>query len=113
MIDKKIEEIERYFIDKIVNKEYKIVDDYYTYSVYILIDEKYYFNIWTSNGIKNVHVHLGNSLMPSFMRLIFNDGEKEKIYDDFVGKRKKDKLEIEIKEMEKKINESKETLKQL
>jgi len=49
MIQDKIEEVQKYFIDKVIKGDYKVFK-IEQYTATILIDDKYQFDMWISNG---------------------------------------------------------------
>jgi len=75
-MDSQIKEVQDYFINKIIERDYNIVDSD-GYTVTISIDKKYYFEIWISNGANNIRTYNN-----SFMQLDFITEQKEKIMKD-------------------------------
>ena len=75
-MDSQIKEVQDYFINKIIERDYNIVDSD-GYTVTISIDKKYYFEIWISNGASNIRTYNN-----SFMQLDFITEQKEKIMKD-------------------------------
>lgn len=78
-IEQKIKEVNDYFVNKLVNKDYEIqITD--KYSVTVMIDGKYTFSIWISNGYK--HISCDVASQTSFMVLDFTEYQKLDIYNN-------------------------------
>ena len=89
MIKNKINDVISYFKTKILHKEY-IITNIYLHSITILIDDKYYFHLWMSNGYNSLCLtengsddYIGSKYNRySFIDIKFNEQEKIKIYND-------------------------------
>ena len=78
-IYQKIKEVNDYFVNKLVNKDYEIqITD--KHSVTLSIDDLYVFTIWLSNGYKHVCTDVSTTV--SFMVLVFTEEQKQIIYDN-------------------------------
>ncbi len=74
----KIAEVQQYFIEKIVNADFKITDGD-KFKLSILIESIYEFDIWISNGMDSLQVY--HSIGGSFMELPrFTIQQKEYLY---------------------------------
>jgi len=93
----KIQEINDYFVNKIITKDYEIVKTT-LHNFYILIDGEYNFSIWVANqdcGIRTYDVGGDN-----FMTLTFTKEEKEIIWNNVKDFLKQKELEIKMKQFE-------------
>ncbi len=78
-----ISKVNEYFVDKIVRKDYDLVDvDRYTANIVVKDKEgnKYPFCLWIGNGVSSVHTY---GLYDNFMTLSFNEEQKKLIYHRF------------------------------
>ena len=95
----RIKELNDYFVEKLVNGEYEVVEsDKYKIMVNV---NGYKFNIWISNGKSYVQTY-GQGFNSNFMDLFFNEGQKSIIYENLTRDKTKMALmaEIENKQME-------------
>ncbi len=100
-MEKQIKEVQDYFINKLINQDYTIVEaTEYKATVNV---EGYFFKLWIGNGMNNFETYNG-----SFIQLSFNEYQKEKIYNDLIKKSKNQKLEYLLKQKEKINNQIKE-----
>lgn len=102
----KIKEVQDYFIDKMIAKEYKVTETKDS-SLKIMIDDRYFFWLWAYNSYDTVSIFL---IEENFMYLEFTDEQKKILFDNFredikLGEEAKDQLEI--KKLEGKIAEIK------
>ena len=98
-MEKQIKEVQDYFIKKILNNEFEIVNST-SFEIAILIDEIYEFKIWMANGAH--HVNTKTSLYSSFMQLDFSAGQKNIIYKNLYPAYIHN---IEMKEIAEKLKE--------
>jgi len=94
----KIKEVNDFFVQKILNKEYEI-KELNDYTANILVDD-FCFCIWMGNGPQNTRCHL-TSLFENFMMLDFKREQQEKIYNDFNAIRKENEVEMLLAERRK------------
>jgi len=91
----KIKEVNDYFVQKILNKEYEI-EELNAYTANIIVDN-FKFCIWMGNDQQDTRCYL-NVLFENFMMLHFTREQKEKIYNDFNSIRKENEVEMLLAE---------------
>ena len=99
----KIKEVNDFFVQKILNKEYEI-KELNDYTTNIIVDD-FKFCIWIANDQQNTRCHL-TSQFENFMMLHFTREQQEKIYNDFNAIRKENEVEkllSERREIEQKL----------
>jgi hypothetical protein len=105
-MEDKIKEIEKYFIDKILSNQFKIVD--MSEAVFtILIDEKYSFAIWMEGPSRS------RTLYPygkQFMQLTFTDLQSVQLDDLLCDRYKKYHDGTLLKEKRKQFEQLKKEL---
>ena len=95
----RIKELNDYFVEKLVNGEYEVVEsDKYKIMVNV---NGYKFNIWIANGKSYVQTY-GQGFNSNFMELFFNANQKSIIYENLMQDKSRMDLmeEIENKQME-------------
>ena len=100
----KIKELNDYFVEKLVNGEYKVVESG-KYTVVVNIDG-YKFNIWIANGDLKVQTY-GQGFNSNFMELVFNSGQKSIIYKNLKRDESKMALMAEIANKEWEVEQLK------
>lgn len=73
-----INKVNRYFIDKILSKDFEIIN-FDTHSAKIKIDQ-FKFDIWISNKAYGIQCH-NDAISESDFNLIFSKDEKIRVYD--------------------------------
>lgn len=106
----RIKELNDYFVEKLVNGEYK-VEERSSYTVMVNIDS-YKFNIWIANGGLNVQTY-GSGFKGNFMELFFSKEQKSTIYKNLTGDDYKISLMAEIENKEKEIEQLKSRLNKI
>ena len=99
----KIKEVNDYFVQKIINKEYEI-KELNDYTANIIVDN-FKFCIWMGNERQDTSCY-SSPLWANFMLLHFTREQQEKIYNDFNSIRKENEVELllaERKEIEQKL----------
>ena len=77
-MEAKIKEVQDYFKNKIFSNDFEVVEiDKYT--MQILIDSKYNFRIWISNGANSIELYSMASIL-NFIHLDFDTEEKELVW---------------------------------
>lgn len=106
-----VQDLNRYFVDKILNEDYVIVgtDEY---KVAVKIDDTYIFSLWSTNApvnLKCVEYTFDYFSSSSFMDLFFSQEEKEIIHSRFAQlieqKRLKNKKEA-LEKLKQELNEN-------
>lgn len=106
-IKNKIEDVQRYFIDKLLKKDFIILErEYHIVKVNI---SGYIFYLWISNGYEHICTYSMSFDDVSFIELYFTDEEKKIIYNNLIGCNNKgnsylDVLISEKSRIEEKIN---------
>ena len=91
----KIKEIESYFISKLVEGNYTVVQ---FKAPFVMVDiDGYKFTLWTSNGVQFTSTYKG---CYNFMDLDFSDEQKKSIYKNNCKKK-----EVFYKEFQREIDE--------
>lgn len=106
----RIKELNDYFVEKLVNGEYK-VKERSSYTVMVNIDS-YKFNIWIANGSSNVQTH-GHGFDSNFMDLFFNEGQKSTIYKNLTQDESIIALMAEIDNKHREIEQLKSRLSKI
>jgi len=97
-MESKIQEVQDYFKNKIINGQFELTKtDQFTAT--ILIDEKYSFNIWISNGSFSIETY-SSYPSTSFMDIKFSNEEKKLIWNLFKNVAEKIKLEEKKQQFE-------------
>jgi hypothetical protein len=78
-IEKNITELNSYFVEKLMNSDYKL-NSITEHLAKVTIDNEYTFFLWICVGSTNFGCY-SNDL--SFMKLAFSDSEKEQLYNVF------------------------------
>lgn len=76
-IETMLNKANRYFVDKILNGEFE-VKHFSEHTVNLLIDKKYFFVIWMSNGWDCVNTYQNEK---QTMKLEFSQSEQKAIYE--------------------------------
>ena len=84
-LDEKIKEIQDYFRKKIVDGDYEMMIKPDAYSCVILVDGKYEFAIWLSNGATNVELYVDPAGHRFVIDIYFSEKEKSIIYNRIIG----------------------------
>ncbi|MBS5907854.1 MAG: hypothetical protein KIC84_11575 [Dysgonomonas mossii] len=82
-IKKKIEEIRTYFVNKMINVDYEVIECT-SHSLWIRIDDEYDFVLWVSNGVDYLSMtdtidDGANKVLP-FLNIKFSKEEQQKIW---------------------------------
>lgn len=109
-IDQTVENMEEYFVSKVINHEY-IVKHISKYRIKIIINDKYQFDIWIANGAGGLS--FTNTEIGSFMALKRNLSVKEQniIYNRHLSDIEKANDEIlqakrrQLEELKKELGE--------
>lgn len=80
----KIKEVQEYFKAAILEGRYEVKEFYYHYSIKVLIDGEYNFNLWVCNGEEGFGVT--GSPTHSFMEIPLNETEKKAGYAMIMSK---------------------------
>lgn len=83
MIEKKIKEVQDYFLSKLIMGDYTVRGND-SYKLWVVIDGKYNFILWIANGADNLRVEYeldsdSNQVM-SFMDIHFSESDKNDIW---------------------------------
>ena len=93
----KIKEINDYFVQKIINKDYEFLFmDSFFYSISI---DGYRFDIWMPSGYQFISTNYSTS--KSFMTLDFTEEEKEVIYNNITSMNNDRMKEIKLENYNK------------
>jgi len=98
-----IKKVNDFFVQKIINKEYEIIE-VNCFTANIIVDG-FKFCIWIANGSQNTRCYL-TSLFDNFMMLDFKREQQEKIYKYFNAILKENEVEMllaERREIEQKL----------
>ena len=106
----RIKELNDYFVEKLVNGEYK-VEERSSYTVMVNIDS-YKFNIWIANGSSKVQTY-GHGFDSNFMDLVFSRDQKSIIYKKLMEDGSRIALMEEIENKEKEIERLKSILNKI
>lgn len=108
-IEQKIAEVQQYFINKLVEADFEI-EDGDQFSLKVLVDGKYKFNIWIANGVDCISAQIGIGAV--FMALPeFNSIQKKILYGKIEAEilkytgieHHRELLKIQIAELQSKI----------
>lgn len=80
----KIKEVQNYFKSAILEGRYEVKEFFRHYSVKVLIDGEYNFNLWVCNGEQSFRV--SGSPTHSFMEVELNEDEKKAGYAMIMSK---------------------------
>jgi hypothetical protein len=84
IIEKKIEDIQAYFLNKLINADYEVVRSN-GYILWVRIDEKYDFILWIANGPDSLHLYYtiddGANCVFSFIHIEFSNDDRCKIWN--------------------------------
>ena len=108
-METKIKEVQDYFVNKIVKGEYTLERVSHPTAT-IIIDDRYHFNLWISNGAKYFETY---DPYFNFIPIEFTDKEKEIALSVFKDKVREDleaRTIAEIQELENKIENLKKSL---
>src|SRR5690554_8164704 len=110
-LNSKIKELNDYFVKKLVNREYDIVErDKFVAMVNI---DGYRFIIWIANGEMNVQTY-GQGFDSNFMELFFDSDQKSMVYKNLTRDERSIMLLMEaIENKEKEIERLKSKLNEL
>ena len=103
----RIKELNDYFVEKLVNGEYEVVEsDKYKIMVNV---NGYKFNIWIANGESYVQTY-GQGFKDNLMELFFNEAQKSTIYENLTRDKTKMALMAEIENKQREIEQLKSRL---
>lgn len=104
----KVKEVQDYFIDKMIAKQYDVIKTE-DCRIKIIINDKYSFWLWAYNSYDTVSIFL---IEENFMYLEFTDEQKKILFDNFredIKLGEEAKKQLEIKELEDKLIELKKS----
>lgn len=83
-LSKNIEQLQSYFIGKLRNKDFRLIHKD-SYIAEVIIDEKFKFTFWLSNGPEYCRLHYGSSYHINFMYFELSIQDQSKLYNDLIS----------------------------
>jgi hypothetical protein len=102
-MQKQIKEVQDYFKQKILSREFEITD-IGLFTVDILVDGKYKFVLWIGNSDNAQFLKLYVNAS-SFIQFLFAENEKEQLYNLLKDEVNKYKKEVLIKQKEEELKQ--------